>query len=139
MRMQKNVPEYNLAMGQCKMAQEKFKEAIQYFGIVIRNRTRNVAGWEALIRCLFKAGYFDEACEQCLAALKATDHKPLFYFYYAAALFAEGRSKEAMLQLENGMSRAPKLVKKLLDISPAVLQNNQVVDLIARYKKGHKI
>lgn len=139
MRMQKNVPEYNLAMGQCKMAQEKFKEAIQYFGIVIRNRTRNVAGWEALIRCLFKAGYFDEASEQCVAALKATDDKPLFYFYYAAALFAEGRSKEALLQLENGMSRAPKLVKKLLDISPAVLQNNQVVDLIARYKKGHKI
>lgn len=138
MRIQKSVPEYNLAMGQCKMAQEKYKEAIQYFGVVIRSKSKNVAGWEALIRCLMKAGYYDEACEQCAAALKATEDKPLFYFYYTAALFGDGRPKEAMLQLEHGMSRAPKLVKKLLELVPEILQNNLVVDLIARYKKGNK-
>lgn len=139
MRIQRNVPEYNLAMGQCKMEQEKYKEAIQYFGIVIRSKSKSVAGWEALIRCLYKAALYDEACEQSLAALKATEDKPLFYFYYSTALFASGKPKEAMLQLENGMSKAPKLVKKMLEIMPAILQNNQVVDLIARYKKGHKI
>lgn len=139
MRLQRNVPEYNLAMGQCKMEQEKYKEAIQYFTVVVRNKPKSVAGWEALIRCLYKAEFMDEAIEQAKAALVATEKKPVFYFYYAAALFADGKAKEAMLQLENGMSTAPKMVKKLLDIAPAILQKSQVVDLIARYKKGRKI
>lgn len=139
MRIHRNVPEYNLAMGQCKMEQEKYKEAIQYFSVVVRNKAKSVAGWEALIRCLYKAGFIDEACDQSAAALVATDQKPVFYFYYSAALFAGGKTKEGMLQLEKGMSVAPKLVKKLVEIAPAILQKNQVVDLIARYKKGRKI
>jgi tetratricopeptide (TPR) repeat protein len=139
MRIHRNVPEYNLAMGQCKMEQEKYKEAIQYFSVVVRNKAKSVAGWEALIRCLYKAGFIDEACDQSVAALAATDQKPVFYFYYSAALFAGGKTKEGMLQLEKGMSVAPKLVKKLVEIAPAILQKNQVVDLIARYKKGRKI
>ncbi|BAV04135.1 Tetratricopeptide repeat-containing protein [Filimonas lacunae] len=139
MRLQKSVPEYNLAMGQCKMEQEKYKEAIQYFSVVIRSKAKNVAGWEALIRCLFKAGFYEEVLEQCRAALKATDEKPLFYFYACAGYFSLGMPKEALLYLEHGMEKAPKLVKKILELMPAMLQNNQVVDLIARYKKGHKI
>lgn len=139
MRLQRNVPEYNLAMGQCKMEQEKYKEAIQYFSVAVRSKSKSVTGWEALIRCLYKAGFLDEAITQCIAALKATDNKPVFYFYYCAVLFANGQTKEAMLQLENGMSLAPKMVKKLIELAPAILQKNQVVDLVARYKKGRKI
>ncbi|RXK81343.1 tetratricopeptide repeat protein [Filimonas effusa] len=139
MRIQKTVPEYNLAMGQCKMEQEKYKEAIVFFSIVVRSKPRSVTGWEALIRCLYKAGFYDEAVTQCRAALAATENKPVFYFHYSASLFAGGKMKEGLLQLEKGMSLAPKLVKKLVEMAPAILQKNQVVDLIARYKKGRKI
>ncbi len=139
MRLQRNVPEYNLAMGQCKMELGKFKEAIQYFGLVVRSKPKYVAGWEALIRCLYKAGFYDEGAEQCQAALEATESKPIFFFYYSATLFAAGKPKDAILQLENGMAHAPKLLKKFVELLPAALQNNQVVDLIARYKKGRKI
>ena len=139
MRMQRTVPEYNLAMGECKMNLEQYKDAILYFGNVVRSKPRSASGWEALIRCLLKATYFDEAAEQCTAAMKATDVKPIFLFYYSASLFLSGKSKEALLQLETAMSKAPKLLKKFVELNPGILQNNQVIDIIARYKKGKKI
>ena len=139
LRIQKLSPEYNLAMGECKMNLNQFKEAIQYFGHVVRSRPKSVSGWEALIRCLFKAEFYDEAMEQCIAALKITEGKTLFIFYLSASLFALKKSKEAILQLEKAMSLAPRQVKKFIDLYPATLQNLQVVDLIARYKKGKKL
>src|SRR5258705_4348410 len=53
MKIHRMQPEYNLLMGECKVQLESFKEAIQYFSTVVRIRPRNVAGWEALIRCLY--------------------------------------------------------------------------------------
>jgi tetratricopeptide (TPR) repeat protein len=139
MRIHKMLPEYNLAMGECKMQLEQYKEAIQYFGNVVRSRPKSMAGWEALIRCLFTASFFDEALEQSEAALKITDGKPLFQYYFSACLFALKRSKEGLLQLEKALQKTPRQLKKFIDLNPAILQNNQVVDLIARYKKGKKI
>jgi tetratricopeptide (TPR) repeat protein len=137
MKIHRNLPEYSLAMGECMMHLGRHKEAIVHFGNVVRLKPKNVAGWEALIRCLYKAEYFGEAAEQCEAAMKITD-KSIFLFYYTAALYALGRSKEALLQLEKAMEKSPKLLKKLVELNPSILQNNQVVDLIARYKKGKK-
>lgn len=136
MRIQRTLPEYNLAMGECKMQLKLFKEAIQFFGNVVRTRPKSVAGWEALIRCLFKAEFYEEALEQCEAALKITEGKPLFKFYLTASLFALKRTKEGILQLEKAMEQAPRQVKKMIDLYPAILQNQQIVDLISRYKKG---
>lgn len=139
MRIHRSIPEYNLAMGECKMNMHQYKDAIQYFGTVVRNKTKNVAGWEALIRCLIKAKFYEEAIEQCNAALKATDGKPLFLFYHSAMLFEIGKTKEALLKLEAAMEKAPRLLKKFIELNPSILQNNQVVDIVARYKKGKKI
>lgn len=139
MRIHRSIPEYNLAMGECKMNLGQFKDAIQFFGTVVRNKPRGVAGWEALIRCLLKAAYYEEAIDQCLAALKATDGKPIFHFYHSSVLFSIGKSKEALLKLEQAMDKAPRLLKKFIELNPAILQNNQVVDIVARYKKGKKI
>ena len=139
LRIQKLSPEYNLAMGECRMNLNQFREAIQYFGYVVRSRPKSVSGWEALIRCLFKAEFFEEAIEQSTAALKITEGKTLFIFYLSASLFAIKKSKEAMLQLEKAMVLAPRQVKKFIDIYPSILQNPQVVDVIARHKKGKKL
>jgi len=135
----RHVPEYNLAIGECYMQLQKYREAIQHFSIVVRSRPRNISGWESLIRCLYKAGYFEEAARQCESALQATDYKPVFYYLYSAVLFASGKNKQALAHLETALSRAPKLVKKFIEINPAILQNNNVVDLLARYKKRKKI
>lgn len=132
-------PEYNLAMGECKMQLGNYKEAIQYFSNVVRQRPRNVSGWEALIRCLFYGEYYEEALEQVEAAIKMTDDKPVFSFYSCAIYFAMGKTKEAILHLEKAMDRSPKLFKKLIELNPAVLRHQQVVDIVARYKRNKSI
>ncbi|HWB25468.1 MAG TPA: tetratricopeptide repeat protein [Chitinophagaceae bacterium] len=139
MRTQRNAPEYNLALGECAMQLGNFKEAIQCFSLVVRSRPQNSRAREALVRCLYKAEYFEEAAIQSKHALEATNGKPLFYFLYSAALFSAGKPKEGLLQLENGLEKAPKMVKKFIEINPSILQNSQVVDILARYKKGKKL
>jgi len=130
--------EYNLAMGECKMQLDDTRQAIHYFSNVVRLRPKNVSSWEALIRCLFSAGYFEEALEQVQAAIKITDGKALFLYYLSAVYFALGKSKEALLQLENALTKAPKLLKKFVELNPSILQNQQVVDVIARFKRNLK-
>lgn len=139
MKLHRQQPEYNLLMGECKMEMGLIREAVQCFSIVVRIRPRNVAGWEALIRCLYTGEFYTEALEQAEAALAVTNGKPLFIFYKAAVLLAMGRSKEAVLQLENAMCQAPKLLKKFVELDPASLQNQQIVDLIAKFKRKKSI
>ncbi|MFZ9207769.1 MAG: tetratricopeptide repeat protein, partial [Sediminibacterium sp.] len=114
-------------------------EAVHYFGVVVKHKPKNVSGWEALINCLLTAEYFDEALFQSKNALVATDHKPVFLFYHSAILFIIGKSKEGLILLEQAMLAAPKLLKKFIDIRPSILQNAQVVDVIARFKRRRKI
>jgi tetratricopeptide (TPR) repeat protein len=137
--MHKMQPEYNLAMGQCYMAMGDLDEAITYFGNVVRVRPKNVNGWMELLKCLYKAELFEDALEYAGFAYEQTDGKPVFLFYKAAILFATGRTKEAIVQLENGMQKNPKLVKKLIELNPSILQSQFVVDIIARFKKRRSI
>ena len=93
MQIHRNYPDYNLAMGECKMNLGEIKEAIQCFSVVVRARPKNTAGWEALICCLYIAGFYEEALEQVQAALKHTENKPVFLYYYSAICFAIGQIK----------------------------------------------
>ena len=135
LRIHKNTPEYNLAIGQCLMQLKNYKEAVHYFSMVIRSRPKNVRGWKALITCLYQSEHFEEAIRQCNAALKLTEERPLLFFLYSGVLFAAGKSKEALVQLEKGLKRSPNLVKNFIELNPAILQNSQVVDLLARYRR----
>jgi len=128
--------EYNLLMGECKLQLNLLREAIQYFSNTVRIKPKNMAGWEALIRCLYQAEYYTEARQQCLIAMDVTDGKPVFLFYLSAVLFALGKSKEALIYLEKGLQVSPKRVKKFIELNPSILQNQNVVDVIARYKKS---
>jgi len=139
MKIHKNIADFNLAMGECMFRLNRFKEAIQFFSNVIRAKPKNVAGWEALIRCLISAYLFEEAAEHCLYAIDKTINKPIFIFYHSACLFLIGKQKEALRYLELGMEKAPKLLKKFVELNPSILQNYKVVDIIARYKRGKKI
>jgi len=136
MRIQRNVPDYFLAIGECMLRLKRVKEAIQYIGNAVRLRPKKAASWEALIRCLIEEDMVEDAAEQSLIAMEKTINKPIFIFYYSASLLMMGKTKEALLQLERAMEIAPKLLKKFIEINPVILQNHQVVDVISRYKKG---
>ena len=139
LQISKNVADYNLAIGQCFLHLSDFKTAIQYFGIVIKYKPKSVSGWEFFVKSLYGGGFFEEAAEQSVNALNKTGGKPLFLYYYSASLFQSGKTKEALLQLDAALDAAPRLVKKFVALDPSFLQNNQVVDLIARYKKNKKL
>ncbi len=96
-------------------------------------------GWIELLKCLFQVGCFEEGLEYSDHAFEATGGKPVFVIYKSAFLLALGRSKEAMLQLEIAMEKNPKLIKKLTELNPSILQNQAVVELVARYKKRKSI
>ena len=132
-------PEYNLLMGECKFQVGAFREAIQHLSNVVRVRPKNLSGWEALIRCLYKANFLEEAREQVMAALQVTQGKPLFMFYLSNILFAMGKSKEAILYLERAMEKAPRLLKRFVELNPSILQNQQVVDILAKFKRNKSI
>jgi tetratricopeptide (TPR) repeat protein len=139
MRLHRMQPEYNLAMGQCYMELDKLDDAITYFGNVVRVRPKNMNGWLELLKCLYKADMLEEGLEYAGFAYEQTEGKPIFLFYKSIFLFALGKSKEALLFLESGMTRNPKLIKKFIEINPSILQAQPVVDLIARYKKRNSI
>jgi tetratricopeptide (TPR) repeat protein len=139
LKMHRMQPEYNLAIGQCYMELGRLEDAVSYLGNVVRVRPKNINGWVELLNCLYKAELWEDGLEYASFAWEQTDHKPIFIFYKVALLFASSKPKEALLQLEEAMVNNPKLVKKLIELNPSILQNQQVVDIIARFKKKKSI
>ena len=138
-RIHRMQPEYNLALGQCYMQLNNVDEAITFFGNVVRVRPKNINGWIELLKCMYNAAMYEDGIEYAQFALEQTDGKPIFLFYKSMFLFAEGKFKEALLYLENGMAANPKLIKKFIEINPSILQHQQVVELVARYKKRRSL
>lgn len=136
LRIHRLQAEYNLLMGECKLQLNEFKDAVQYLSTAVRIRPKNTSGWEALIRCLYIAGYYPEAKQQAIAALTHTNNKVIFLYYLSAVLFVMNKSKEALLYLEKALSNAPKQLKKFIQLNPSILQNSLVVDVIAQYKRS---
>lgn len=136
LKLQRSQPEYNLLMGECKLQLNELKEAVQYLSTAVRVRPKNISGWEALIRCLYSAEYYTEARQQALAALSHTNNKTIFLYYLSAILFAMNKSKEALLYLEKALASSPKHLKKFVQLNPSILRNQQVVDVIAQYKRS---
>lgn len=134
-RIHRMQPEYHLLMGECRMQMNQLPEAIESLLIALNLRPRHMRGWECLIRCLFVAGMYDEALQHVETALEMTKGKPVFLYYQAAILMASKARKQGLLILEDALQAAPKLLKKFMELYPASLQEQSVVDLIARYKR----
>jgi tetratricopeptide (TPR) repeat protein len=131
-------PDYNLAIGQCYMKIGDIEEALTRLGNVVRMRPKNLNGWTELLKCLLQAEYYEDGIEYAQFAYEQTDYKPIFVFYKSVFLFAAGQTKEASLELENGMMLNPRLLKKFIQLNPTILKYRQVVEIIARFKKKHK-
>lgn len=138
LKMKRNKTEYYILMGECKMHLGFTKEAIQCFTNVVRLKPKSSVGWEALIRCLYQAVYYDEALKQIDNAQFMTNNKPVFLYYKALVHFALGKKKQAFIHLEEALIQSPAHLKKILELEPSILQHQQVADLIIKYKKRKK-
>jgi tetratricopeptide (TPR) repeat protein len=138
MSINRNHPDYHFALAECFIQLERIKDAVIHFTHFIKARPKNVKGWKELINCLYDAEYYEEALEQISNAQRNTDKKPLFFYYKSAVLFALGKSKEALLQLENGIIKAPGFLKHFIELDPSLLHHSSVADVIVRYKHSIK-
>ncbi len=129
-------PEYNLALGRCYLAMENYDEAITFLGNVVRVRPKHTNGWIELLNCLFEAEMFEEGFEYAAMAFENTATKPIFVYYKSAFLFAAGKFQQALIYLEHALKANSKLMKKFVEINPSFLQHQQIVELLARYKKS---
>jgi len=131
-------PEYNLAIGRCYLELHNYEDAITYLGNVVRVRPKNINGWIELLNCFHQAELYDDGFEYAAIAFEQTGSKIIFVYYQSAFLFASGQSKQALIYLENALHVNPKLVKHFIELNPSILQNQLVVDLLAKYKKTKK-
>ncbi len=138
MKNHRNQPEFNLLKGDCYLQLNRLKEAAQCYAVVVKVKPKNVSGQEALIGCLLQGGFFEEAYTQSLKALEITKYNSLFLYMASAALFGQGKIKEALQQLENALAAFPQGFKKMVDLVPGLLQMPRVVDLANHYLKKKK-
>lgn len=133
--LDKQHPEYHLAMGRCLMEEGDIEKAIVYLLFVIKTRPKNINGWVELLNALFIGDQLERALEIAGVAYTQTDGKPIFLYYSAALLFTLGRHKEGLLTLERALNENPKHVKKFFEMNPMVMKMQSVIDLVAKYRK----
>ncbi len=135
-RIHKHINEYSILLGECFMHLGQFKEAAVYFGTVVKNKPKQIAGWESLIKCLVANEQLEMALEQTELAYISTAGKVVFIFYRSAILYKMQKQSEALLQLEMALSKSSNLVNKLTKFYPEMMQDAKVSELISNYKKG---
>lgn len=127
--------EYHIALGRCFVELGKYPEAISAIGQAVKMKPKNINGWVELLQCMYRGKLFNDGIDYAALALESTDNKPIFLFYKSLFLFAAGKSKEAMVYLENGFALYPKGCKKIIELEPSLLRHQQVVEIAARFKK----
>ncbi|AHF16772.1 tetratricopeptide repeat protein [Niabella soli] len=136
LKIKNNNSEYLLLLGQSKLALGLDKEALQYFLNVVRLRPKQLAGWEALFIGLYKAEFFEQGLMQLNNAfLRMGADKPLFHYYKALFYFGLNQPKQALIEFEAGLVGAPRLLKRILEVEPELLQRSTVNALILKNKK----
>jgi tetratricopeptide (TPR) repeat protein len=136
LRIHKHINEYYILLGECYMQLGQYKDAAGYFGTVVKNKPKQIAGWESLIKCLVANEQFSLALEQTELAYISTAGKVIFIFYRSAILYMMKKQSEALLQLEMALSKSSNLVNKLTKFYPEMMQDPKVSELISNYKKG---
>lgn len=117
------------------MQLDDHKAAIEHLIMVIHIRPRSIGGWEALIKSLYIIGAYQEAETQILLAENKIGPRAMFLYYRVAILFAKGKVKEAAIQLSAALEKAPKLLKKLIHLTPTIIQNQLILDTISLHKR----
>ena len=136
MTIHKHINDYHILLGECYVNLKQFKEASVYFGTVVKNKPKQIGGWEYLVKCLVANKELEAALTQTELAYLSTQGKVIFIFYRSAILFMMGKTAEGLLQLEMALTKSSKLVNKLIKFYPEIMQDPKVVDLITQYKKG---
>jgi tetratricopeptide (TPR) repeat protein len=126
---------YCLAIGNCLMEMKATNEALLCYLNAVRLKPLVKTTWLALIKGLFFAAHYDEALTQLDVARGNCGDKADFDYIHAAVLLEMGKSKEALIQFENALSRSVAKLKIFTQLNPDYIKRSAVAELIAKYKK----
>jgi tetratricopeptide (TPR) repeat protein len=135
LNLDKENPNYFLAIGNCLMELNLANEALLCFLNAVTIKPSSKTVWIALLRALVINGQYDEALHQVEAARENCGDKPEFDFLQAAILFEVGKSKEALLFLEEGLMANVNKLRLFTQLNPDYMKRTAVIDIISKYKR----
>lgn len=127
--------QYPYAMGQCLVAMENEKEAIVYFLKSLTIKPSHKNAWIGMSRALYQLGLYEEIIMQKDVAEEHCGPRAEFEFLLAAALFALGKTKEAVVTLRTAMEMGATKFKLLQELDPEILTRKSVADIWMEFKK----
>lgn len=135
LHLDKENASYCMAIGNCLLEMNAESEALVCYLNAVKLKPGSKTTWLSLIKGLFVSGYYDEALTQIEIARENCGDKVEFRYYQAAVLLELGKSKEAVLQLEQALKAAPSRLKMFTSLNPEYMRRTPVAELVARYKK----
>lgn len=135
LRLNEQNVSYSLAMGNCLMEMELEHEAMVVYLNAVKLRPDIKSTWLALLRAMYKSGYFAEALQQILIAEEHCGYRAEFAYYKSGILLASGKSKEARIQLENAMDAFPKKLNVLNQLDKELYLHPIFAEIYKRSKK----
>jgi len=135
LHINKNNASYCMALGNCLMEMNADKEALVCYINAVQLRPDIKSTWQALVKALYMSNYLDEALTQLAIAEEHCGHKTEFIYYKAVILMAKGKTKEAVIYLENALIENTKKVSALAFIDKEIAQQPVFEEVLIRYKK----
>ncbi|MBL7765181.1 MAG: tetratricopeptide repeat protein [Chitinophagaceae bacterium] len=135
LHINKNNASYCLALGNCLMEMDAEKEALVCYLNAVQLRPDIKSTWQALVKALYTANYYDEALTQLVIAEDHCGLKTEFIYYRSVILLAQGKTKEAVLQLELALAENPKKISALKFIDREAMLHPVFAEVLVRYKK----
>lgn len=126
---------YNLALGNCLMEMESIKEALTCFINAVQIRPDLKSTWMALIKALYQGAYLDEAQAQIKVAEQHCGYKVEFIYFKAVILLAKGKTKDAVIHLEEALLENASKKSTLKLIEKEIMHHPVFAEVLLRYKK----
>lgn len=126
---------YCMALGNCLMEMNAEKEALVCFLNAIQLRPDLKSTWISLVKALYTANYLDEALSQLVIAEAHCGHKVEFVYFRAVILLTMGKTKEAVIHLEDALTENPSKQTALKAIEKEIIHHPVFAEVLVRYKK----
>ncbi len=135
LHINKSNASYCLALGNCLLEMGADKEALVCYLNAVQLRPDIKSTWQSLVKALYTFGYYEEALTQLSIAESHYAYKIEFVYYRAVILLALGKTKDAVLHLEEALEENPKKSSALRFLDKEAPMHPVFADVLIRYKK----
>jgi tetratricopeptide (TPR) repeat protein len=126
---------YTLDMATCLQEMKMYEESILVLSHAMQINPTSKSVWQLLITAMYKNNLLDTALEGVVNARDIVGEKTEWTYYEAAILLRQGKTKQAVLLLENALHENVKKLAVLKQLDEDVVQHPIFANSIAMFKK----